>query len=1014
MRDQSGSRRPDDGAMDRAFDSAAVRFTVLGPVRAWLGEVELPLGPPKQQAVLALLLTQAGRPVPLYEIVDVLWGGDPPNSAVNVVHRHVGALRRLLEPELRTRADARRLLRGSGGYRLNVDPDAVDLLRFRALRGEARSAAADGDPERAATLLVAALSLWRGPTAAGLPPVVRAHPAFAAVDGEYTAAAKEAADTALTAGHAEYVLAALRKAAALEPLDEGLQARLVTVLSAAGQQAQALDHYRTVRARLTAELGLDPGPELRAAQQRVLRQTASAGPGGSAPRTDTDTEIDVGVGAGAGPEAGTGAGAGTNTNTNTGTGTGTGTGTEASTARVRPAQLPPDLAVFTGRDAELARAQALLPEDGSASPAVVISAIGGAPGVGKTTLAVHWAHQVAPRFPDGQLYVNLRGYDPGESVMRPAEAIRSFLDAFGVPPGRVPASLDAQTALYRSLLADRRVLVLLDNARDAEQVRPLLPAAPGCLAIVTSRHQLPGLMASDGARPLRLDLLTADESLDFLVRRLGEERVAAEPDAAGHIVELCGRLPLALAVVCARAAVHPHFSLASVAEELRQSHGSLDAFDAGDPTTDPRSVFSWSYRTLTPAAARLFRLLSLCPGPDVSLGAAASLAGLAVRAVRPVLAELARAHLCSEHVLGRYASHDLLRAYSRELAQADDPRQELTAARRRLLDHYLHSAYAACTLLAPQREQITLPPPVAGAEAVEFDDHDRAHAWLTTELTVLQAVIESDAASGSGAYAWRLASTLEHFLDRLGRRQEQLALQSTALTAARRLGDPTGQAHTHRALGLAHGRLERHDEARTHLLRARELFAEIRDPPGEGRTERYLAFLANMRGAYREALDHYVRADSLYASAGHRGGGRAAIANEVGWTHILLGEPREALDECRRAVRLARQSGNRNVEAAAWDSIGVAHHRLGQRERALEAFGHALDQYREISDAYLTADTLVHIGDAHAAAGAGPAAQAAWQEALGILEAVGHPEAGDVRARLRRTAGRPAGRPAGS
>ena len=946
------------------------RFAVLGPVRAWRGDTELALGPPKQRALLALLLTEAGHPVAVHEIVDALWGQDPPDSAVNVVQRHVGALRRLLEPELPAGGQSRWLLRGSGGYRLEVEPDDLDLLRFRALR---QRAAQDGQPPTATGLLIEALALWRGPAASGIAPEVRSHPAFTALDGEHLAAVKEAAELALEAGPGlgARVLVTLRQAAAQHPLDEGLQARLILVLAATGHQAEALDVHRTVRTRLADELGVQPGPELQAALQRVLGHTRT--PGAVTPSR------------GARPaEPGEDA---------------EGVSEPDAVATIRPAQLPVDLPAFTGRRSELARVQELLPGSDASTPTVVISAIGGMAGVGKTTLAVHWAHSVADRFPDGQLYVNLRGFHPSGSIMSAAEVIRSFLDAFGVPGQRIPAGLDAQAALYRSLLADRRVLIVLDNARDTEHVRPLLPGAPGCLVVVTSRSQLYGLVAGEGAHSLTLDVLTETEAREFLSRRLGAERIADEPDAVTEIITLCGRLPLALAVVSARAVVNPAFPLASIAAELSDSEDSLDAFAGEAPAADARSAFSWSYQLLSPAAARVFRLFALHPGPDCSLAAVASLAGQRVGQVRPVMGELARAHLISEALPGRYGCHELLRAYAAELARTQDTAQELEAARRRLLDHYLHSAHAADSLLMPSRDRVQLRPHTAGVTVPRLPDRAAAAEWLETNRSAVLAAIEQDARHGGGEHSWQLASVLELHLDRGGRWPEQLDVQTTAVEAAQRLGDIPGQAFAHLALGFVSGRLGRPDEADAHLSRALELFGETGDLAGRSRTLRRLAFLANGRGRHEDALDHYAEASALCRAAGRRND-EAGIANEVGWTYILMGKYEDALTECGLAVSAHRETGDRNGEAAALDSLGYAHHHLNDHERALDCYEQALRLYREIRDRYLEADTLVHIGDTHRAAHQDTRAALAWREALGILDEIGHPDAEQVRHRL--------------
>ncbi|WP_342787034.1 AfsR/SARP family transcriptional regulator [Streptomyces tailanensis] len=572
-----------------------VWFAVLGSVRVRRAGVEPALGGPQERALLALLLARAGQPVTVSEIVDVLWGRRPPDSAVNVIRRHIGSLRRLFEPGLPNRAVGRWLVRDAGGYRLVADGDSLDLLRFRRLRDEARRAAAAGEsPERVVELLTEALALWRGPVGAGLAAEIRERAGFGAVDHERLAAVREVADAALRAGVPGVVLPVLQETAADNPLDEPLLARLILTLAATGREAEALHTYRAARARLADELGMDPGPELRDAHRTVLH--------GSAPEYSSPSPASM----------------------------------------PPPAQLPHELPTFTGRRAELDEVLALLTDDGAGAgggeprPAdrptdvdrptdtVVISAIGGMAGIGKTTLAVHWAHRIADRFPDGQLYVNLRGFDPSGAVMGAGEAVRVFLDALGVPPERVPHGVDAQAALYRSLLAGRRFLVLLDNARDTDQVRPLLPGTPGCLTIVTSRHQLSGLVSAHGAHTLTLRPLDAEQAWSFLERRLGAGRLVGEDRAVAEIAALCAGLPLALACVAARAAAHPGFALSAIAAELRAAHGSLDAFSRTDSSANVGAVFSRSLGAVSSEAARVFRLLAVHPGPDFSVPATAA------------------------------------------------------------------------------------------------------------------------------------------------------------------------------------------------------------------------------------------------------------------------------------------------------------------------------------------------------------------------------------------------------
>ncbi|MET7484487.1 BTAD domain-containing putative transcriptional regulator [Streptomyces sp. NPDC005538] len=935
-----------------------LRFSILGPLRAWYRDTELHLGPPKQQGVLALLLVQAGQPVPLHHLVDALWGDDPPGRAVNVVHRHVGALRRLFEPGLTQRVRAQVLVRAAGGYRLNLGSDASDLLQFRQLRDAGQEAADDGRPEEAADLLLKALSLWHGPTAAGLPHELRSHPVFAAVDSEYYRAARAAAEASLAAGRTKAALPLLRQAAQGDPLNELLQAGFIRVLAAEGHTAQALEHYRSVRARLAGELGVDPGPELRAAQADVLHGTDTAPD--MTPSTTAST---------ASPEQ--------------------------SWSSVRPAQLPATLHVFTGRREELEHLDSLLPAD--AHTAV---AIGGAPGVGKTTLALHWAHRNSHRFPDGQLYINLRGYDPAGDPLTPSMAICYFLESLGIPSERIPPSLDSRIALYRSILARRRCLIVLDNAREAEQVRPLLPGNPDCFTVITSREEMTGLAASAAASLLNVSTLTAAESLDFLSRRLGKSRVERERGAAIEIAAHCGALPLALAIVCARASSRPAVPLSDIAAELAASRDSLRAFTLtgeSDPATDTRSVFSWSYRALTEQAAGAFIRLCLSPAHSVSIHAAASLTGLTVKNTRRVMSELHRANLWTEYKTEQYITHDLLKVFSQEIARTTSG-NTLTAARRRLYDHYLHTAHHASSAINTHREHPALTAAAPGTHVVSFTSTEYAAEWLHQELPALQAIVLGHDHYGAGAQVWRLAAVLELVFDRSGRRQEQIAIQSSALSAAQQAGDTEGQAQMHRSLGFALGRTGDDSAAETHLHEALTIFSTAGDLLGAALTHRYLAFLSNARNRHHEALSHYEAASSLYRSAKYEVG-LAAVTNEVGWTYILLEDFEGAAASCRHAVGIAREVGNRNIEAASWDSLGVAYHRLARHSEALEALHRALALYRELNDAYLIADTLIHIGDVHSPDSPHEAHQA-WTDALKILDSLGHPEGDLLRDRI--------------
>ncbi|WP_371661817.1 tetratricopeptide repeat protein [Streptomyces sp. NBC_00280] len=666
-----------------------------------------------------------------------------------------------------------------------------------------------------------------------------------------------------------------------------------------------------------------------------------------------------------------------------------------------PAQLPPPHPHFVGRAAQLDRLDALLAAEGALpAGAVVISAIAGTAGVGKTALAVHWATRVAARFPDGQLYVNLRGFHPSGAVMTSAEAVRVFLDAFEVPAERVPADAEAQSRLYRNLCAGRRVLVLLDNARDAEQVRPLLPGAPGCLALVTSRNQLTGLVASDGAHPLRVDLLTTAEAWHLLARRLGTARLAEEQAAVTEIIARCARLPLALSIVAARAAAHPHFPLAVFAGELRRAGAALDPFTGDDPATDVRGVFSWSYRRLGPDAARLFRLLGLHPGPDIGEAATASLTGQRPERVRPLLAELTRAHLLDQHTPGRYTLHDLLRAYATELTREHDPDRDRRAALHRLLDHYLCSAATASEALSWYRDPIPLNAPSPGVLPEEIDGPAGALAWFTAELPNLTAAVRQAARSAFETHAWQLAWTMAAFFDLAGHWQDWATTHLQALDATRRSGDTLGEARTRRNLARVSTRQGRHQEALLHLRHAQHLSRELGDPAGQAQALRNASTVLGHQGRHREALKSAQEALVLFRAIGHRIG-QGRVLNQIGWQLSLLGEHQEAVEHCRQALRLLQELGDRDGEGATWDSLGHAHHHLGDHREAITCLTRSLRLRRERGDLGEIAGTLDHLAEAHLSRGDHAEAAACWRGALELLDRLGHMDAERVRERLR-------------
>ena len=594
--------------------------------------------------------------------------------------------------------------------------------------------------------------------------------------------------------------------------------------------------------------------------------------------------------------------------------------------------------------------------------------------------------------------------------------MRRFLDALRVPPERIPLDPDAQAALYRSQLSGRRMLVVLDNARDSAQVRPLLPGAPTCAVVVTSRSRLTGLIATDGAMAVNLQPLPDEQARQLLSRRLGAERVATEPAAVAEIISSCSRLPLALAIVAARAVSQAGVALRTLAAELRDESGRLDALTTDDPATDVRAVLSWSYRALTPAAARLFRLLGLHQGPDLSAQAAASVAGLPAHRVRPLLAELVGANLILDQLPGRYTFHDLLRAYATERAHREESGQRRRAATERTLDHYLHTAHAAARLLNPTRDQIVLTPPRRGVTPEAPADREQAMAWFVTEHAALLGAVDRAAAAGFDLHTWQLAWAVNDFLDWQGHWREWSGTQQAALAAARRMPDPLLQARAHRALAGATTRLHRFDDAHEHLRTALDLYRQAGDPIGRAHAHAGIAFALERRGRYDEAIEHAEQALDLFNATGHQQG-QADMLNAVGWLHARLGNHRQTLAYSQRALTLLHELGDQYGEAHTWDSLGYAHHQLGDHTEALTSYQQALALFRTVGDRYQEAATINRIGDTEHSLGNPAAARESWSDALLILDDLDHPDAGQVRAKL--AAGEPSAahgqpRPAGA
>ncbi|GGM53660.1 SARP family transcriptional regulator [Micromonospora sonchi] len=915
-----------------------VEFRMLGPVGVWHHGERLCPTNAQQRTILAMLLLTPAHVVTLAQLVTALWGDCPPASARNAIQGHVSRLRRLLDG-----IPGAELVTAGPGYRLNVPPESVDVHRFRRLVERAQAAEVPLDE-----LLRTAVDLWRGPAFADVAGEWLAATAGPALEQERLAAVEELSRAELSAGHTGAAIGRLAGVVAEHPTRENAVALLMTGLHRAGRRTEALDVFRAARLRLTRDLGIEPSDELQRIHRAVLTDHAPP----------------------AAPPAPTGP---------------------------RARQLPADVPYFTGRTAELAALDGLLRWRHAG---VAVAVVSGAPGAGKTALTVHWAHRVADRFPDGQLFVNLRGFDTTGAAMDPADALRRLLAGLGVPASQLPAALDEQSALFRTVVAQRRVLIVLDNARDAAQIRPLLPGASGSLVVVNSRDQLTGLVAGHGATPLALGRPSASEAREFLAKRLGSERVAREPQASADIVESCGRLPLALAVVAARAVTNPRLPLAALAAELRESRDRLDALANGDSATDVRTVFSWSYRALGAEAARVFRRLGLHVGPDLGLSAAANLTGLPVARTRALIGELIRAHLIEEPVPGRYVFHDLLRAYAEELARDVESAADRHRTLRRLLDHYLHSARLADALVEPHRAPIRFE---ACADEVHVDeptDRKEAQAWFTTERAVVLAAVDRAAAEGFAAHAWQLAWAIKPWLSRQWHRHDQVRAQRTAVAMATKAGDTAAQAVAHRYLADGFDRLGQHGDAEVDYQRALDLYRTVEDRIGQAHVELDVARMLDRQQRHRDAVHHLERALVLFRAEGH-GVGEARTLAALGWEHAQLGQYDEALEHCRAALALLQASADRHGEAAGWDSVAYIHHQRGEYPLAIQCYERSLEMLQECGDRMGSARSLICLGESRLAAGETAGCRREWQRAMTLLTDLDDAAAAELTERLR-------------
>lgn len=808
-----------------------VGFRVLGSLDARVSGDPVAVGGRHQPKLLAMLLVEANQVVPLDRLAAALWDDRPPATAVRQVQNTAASLRRLLGERLR---------KVGAGYRIDVDTDELDLLRCRRSESLAAEHRAAGRLDQAERALGDALAEWRGPSLAGLPGRTIEMSARRLDDYRLTLT-EERIGLGLSLGRHATLVGDLRQLCSEHPHRQRFAEQLMTALYRCGRAPEALRLYAEVRARLADELGVDPGKPLRDLHTSVLRE---------------DPRLDLGA------------------------------RREPSAA---PVTLPSATAAFTGRDDALSALDAAA--DSPSSPLVVLAGTGG---VGKTMLALHWAHRAAGRFPGGRLYIDLRGFAPNASPLEPAEAARLLLTSLGVEQERIPVDPEARIAYCRNVVGGERRLLVLDNARDAAQVRPLLPDSSRVHTVVISRGRLVGLAASHGARIIELDSFDRAEAAAFLTRQLGSERIAAEPEAAERILAACAGLPLALAITAARAATRPAHPLSAVADELENSR--LDALAVDEASVDLRAVFSWSYHSLDADAARLFRLLAVVPGPDFDLASAASLHG--GPHARRSLDRLVEAHLVEHGSPGRHRLHDLIRLYAAELPDAGKP-----AALDRLLDWYLQRTAACRAALYPA--MVGLP--------VETDERltgDEAARWLEAEWSALIAAIEQ----GPPEFAWLMADMLRGYtwLHMLG--DDGVRISTAALTAATGAGDLLGLAASELALACALIRANRLEEAIGHARDAAGFARRAGWPAGAASAEGNLAIACYYRGRMREGLEHSHAALLAYREIGEH---RAEVTNLhwLGLFHSLLGELDTGIEYLERALKIATETGNDPVGA---------------------------------------------------------------------------------------------------
>jgi DNA-binding SARP family transcriptional activator len=936
-----------------------VEFRILGPLQVLVGDRQVALTSASQRALLAALLLRANQAVATVRLIDDLWAQTPPARADVALRMAVSRLRRVLSAA--GPAGEELLVTRPGGYVLQIDPDQLDVHWFERLAAQGHQALASGQAELAAERLGAALGLWRGPLLADVDTMAVVTAEANRLEHLRLAALQARIDADQALGRHAQALADLQALVADHPLDEGAADRLIRALARAGRQADALATYRRLRHRLVEELGIEPSPPLQQLEQAILVGDPDLQPTTPSP-------------------------------------------SGAVAAPTPPAELPPTIAGFTGRDQELAWLDQALAAAGQPGPTVVC-AIQGPGGVGKSALAIHAAHRNADRFPDGQLYVNLQGATPGLQPLDPLEVLGRFLRSLGQDPAQIPTDVQEAAGRFRSLVEGRRLLVVLDNAHDAAQIRPLIPGTPACATLTTSRQTLAALQ---NAHVLSLDVLPFPEATELLKWIVGHDRVSADPTAAAEVVECCGRLPLALQIAGARLAARPTWPVGELARCLGDTTSRLDELATGDLAV--RASFDVSLRALhhSPdpterAAVTAFGLLALPDGPHLSMAAAARLLDLPERAARAQVERLVDAHLLETPGPGRYQFHDLLRLYARDHATRlrQQSRRQRLAALTRLIGFYTATAWHTLTLLRPGDYRLATADPRWTSGGLKFDDAPAALAWLEAERPNLLAAVNQAATSPGirGELAGQLAHAIFPFLLVRGYWQDSVQATQTALHIARQMGDLAAQAQAYNNLGGAQIRLGQFAEALDHHQESLAIRRKLGDRRGQGASLSNLGLIHERHGRYEEAMACQQESLAILRELGDRRGQAATLGN-LGVVYQRQGRYEEAMACQQESLAIFRELGDRLGHAESLNDLGVVYQRHGQYGRALACHQESVAIFRELGDRYGQAEALRDLGAALVSAGHHQRARTAWQEALATFDQLGVPEADDLRARL--------------